>query len=70
MATPCSGSSTTPAILAVELEIDGTWRRFPVNGAGYAVRSSASDAVPTGYRWLDAAGQVVHAVERPSPVGP
>lgn len=68
--TAVFGQLNDLTIVAIELEIDGTWRRFPVSGDGYAVRLAGFDVTPTGYRWVDAEGRVIFAADEPSSVGP
>jgi len=63
------GQVNAPGIVTLGLEIDGTWRSYPISSPGYAVRLSGFDETPTGYRWLDAAGQVVWTVDAPLPLG-
>ncbi len=53
------GQVNAPGIVTLELEIDGTWRSYPISSPNYAVRLCGFDETPTGYRWLDAGGRVV-----------
>lgn len=64
------GQVNDPGIVTLELEIDGSWRSYPISAPGYAVRLSGFDATPTGYRWLDAGGRVIWSADAPLPVGP
>lgn len=64
------GQVNAAEIVALELEVDGAWRKHPVSAPGYAVRLTGYDAIPTGYRWLDAEGQVVFSVDEPSTLQP
>lgn len=64
------GQVNTPEIITLELEIDGAWRSYPVSSPGYAVRLAESDVIPTGYRWLDAEGRAVYAIDEPSTLQP
>lgn len=64
------GQLNAPEIVTLALRIDGAWRGYPVSAPGYAVRPAGFDQTPSGYRWLDAAGQVLWEVNEPSTVGP
>lgn len=64
------GQVNAPEIVAMELEIDGVWRSYPVSAPGYAVGLSGFDEVPTGYRWVDSGGRVVFSAEEPSTLQP
>ncbi len=64
------GQINDPAIVTLQAEVDGQWRSFPVSGAGFAVTLPPAPPYPTRYRWLDAVGNVVYAVDDADTAGP
>lgn len=64
------GQINDPAIVTLQAEVDGQWQSFPVSGAGFAVQLPVGDTYPTRYRWLDAGGKVVYAVDDATTAGP
>ena len=70
--TELFGQINDPAIVVLEVLVEGRWRRYPVAAPGYAVRLAGVHGAPTDYRWLDAAGQVVLTAREapPGPFGP
>ena len=57
--TELFGQINAPEIVALEVQYEGAWHRFPVAAPGYIVRLDSFSGVPTAYRWLDADGDVV-----------
>jgi hypothetical protein len=53
------GEITAREIVAVEIQWEGTWHRYPVRYPGYLIRLDGFAGVPTAYRWLDRDDDVV-----------
>ena len=69
--TELFGQVNAPEIVALEVLVEGAWRRYPVSSPGFAVRLDGVRDRPSDYRWVDAAGHVVWtAAQDPSRVGP
>lgn len=58
------GEINSPLIRTMEVEFGGSWHPYAVASPGYAVPLEALDGAPTGYRWLDANGNVVPTLDR------
>jgi hypothetical protein len=52
------GTVASPAIVALEVLVDGAWRRFPIAAPGFVIRLDGR-SLPADHRWLDAAGNEV-----------
>lgn len=61
------GQINDASVVALEVESNGSWRRFAVGAPGFAVRLDGTASNPTGYRWLDATGQIVWETARADP---
>uniref|UniRef100_A0A7C2ZYT2 Uncharacterized protein n=2 Tax=Thermorudis TaxID=1649508 RepID=A0A7C2ZYT2_9BACT len=57
--TEVFGQINAPEIVALEVQCEGAWHRFPVSVQSDIVRPEGFTSVPTAYRWLDADGDVV-----------
>lgn len=69
--TELFGQINAAEIVALEVLVEGAWRRYPVAPPGFAVRLDGFRGRPTDYRWVDAAGRVVWtAAQDPSVVAP
>jgi hypothetical protein len=64
------GQINDGAIVAMEVLVGDTWRRYEVAVPGFAVRLDGVTTVPSGYRWLNAQGRIVHEIEGASPTKP
>lgn len=53
------GQINDPAIVAIEVEYEGAWHRYSVAAPGYVVALAPFRGIPSGYRWLDAAGVIL-----------
>jgi hypothetical protein len=54
------GQINDPNIVTMEVLIGDSWQRYEVAAPGFAVRLVGAPGVPARFRWLDAAGRVVH----------
>jgi hypothetical protein len=64
------GQINDPDIVAMEVLIDGSWRRFAVTAPGFAVRLDGATGVPDGFRWLATDGRVIRETTSYSPTRP
>ncbi len=64
------GQINDARIVTMEVLVGDTWRRYEVAVPGFAVRLDGVTTVPSGYRWLDAQGRIVHESEGISPTKP
>jgi hypothetical protein len=68
------GQINDPAIVALKVSVDRSWRRFAVAAPGFAVRldgaTCAPTSAPTGYPWLDAEGRTVWETKSHVPTKP
>lgn len=58
--TEIFGQINSAEITTLEVEYDEEWHRFTVESRGYAVRLNGFKDAPTGYRFLDGNGEVLH----------
>lgn len=58
-ATRLFGEIGAPEIVRMEVRYDGAWHGYEVAAPGYAMRLDGFHGEPGGYRWLNAAGEVV-----------
>jgi hypothetical protein len=64
------GQINDPTIVAMEVLVGGSWRRFAVTRPGFAVRLDGTSGEPAGYRWLDGAGRTVWELDLASSTKP
>lgn len=53
------GEITAREIVAIEIQWEDAWHRFPAGYPGYLIRMDGFAGVPTAYRWLDSDNHVV-----------
>jgi hypothetical protein len=64
------GQVNDPNIVAMEVLVGDSWRRFAVAAPGFAVRLDGAMSEPAGYRWLDVGGRTVWETTFSSPTRP
>ena len=69
--TELFGQVNAAEIVALEVLVEGAWRRYPVAPPGFAVRLDGFRGQPADDRWMDATGRVIWtATQDPSLVAP